>query len=155
MNESSPATQFHVGTGGRAGLEHVLRHGQKIQREQLSAESRARRSVADHRTAGRVVPRGSPTTAVSDRVQIQRNHQVRRGMGGFSNIAGKLPTAPEVIAKCLKTRGLLPIKQAPGFAICNICSLGRVLVYGNAETRPDERSGNEGTDGGDCPCQGG
>jgi hypothetical protein len=39
--------------------------------------------------------------------------------------------------------------------MCNICKPPRVLVYGNAETRPDERAGNKGTDGGDCPCQGG
>ena len=39
--------------------------------------------------------------------------------------------------------------------MCNICRFQRVLVYGNAETRPDERAGNDQTDGGDCPCQGG
>ena len=39
-----------------------------------------------------------------------------------------------------------------GFAMCNICKPPRVLVYGNAETRPDERAGNNRTDGGDCPC---
>ncbi len=39
--------------------------------------------------------------------------------------------------------------------MCNICRSPRVLVYGNAETRPDERAGNNRTDGGDCPCQGG
>src|ERR1700676_4553118 len=39
--------------------------------------------------------------------------------------------------------------------MCNICRSPRVLVYGNAETRPDERAGNNGTDRGDCPCQGG
>jgi len=39
--------------------------------------------------------------------------------------------------------------------MCNICKPLRVLVYGNAETRPDERAGNNGTDGGHHPCQGG
>lgn len=39
--------------------------------------------------------------------------------------------------------------------MCNICRSACVLVYGNAETRPDERAGNNGTNGGNHPSQGG
>ncbi len=39
--------------------------------------------------------------------------------------------------------------------MCNICKPLCVLVYANAETRPDELAGNNGADGGHHPCQGG
>ncbi len=79
------------------------------------------------------------------------------------NIAGEArnkrnprPKGLSYWTKWLRNQGVrVRSSGGAGFAMCNICKPPCVLVYGNAETRPDERAGNNATDGGDSPCQGG